>query len=166
MLRRATSDSDMNGEPAAQKSEESQSAGPFAGASFGLALRLIDVRVMQRANIAFGRLSLTPASASALALISMRPEARHGEIARALAIQPPNLTKLLNQMIGEGLIMRVAATRDRRGASYALTLRGRRLAIRVDMTMRALDDEYLAGLGRIERETLCKLLDKVAAGLG
>jgi DNA-binding MarR family transcriptional regulator len=139
---------------------------PLFGATFGLTLRLIDVRVMQRANRAFGRLSLTPASASALALVATRPDARHGEIARALAIQPPNLTKLLNQMIGEGLIMRVAATSDRRGASYALTLRGKRLAARVEATMRALDEDYLAGLDAAERETLCALLDKVAAGLG
>ena len=132
---------------------------------FGLATRLLDVRMMKRANALFARLGLTPASAAALLLIEANPGARHGELARALAIQPPNMTKLLNQMIGEELLRREEAPADRRHATFALSPRGRRAAGKARAAMEALDAQVLSPLTADERATLIDLTTKLARAL-
>ncbi len=135
------------------------------GPNFGLALRLLDLRLMRRAGEAFGALGLTPASATALLMIAANPGARHGELADALLIQRPNMTKLLKQLVDEGLLRRDGSDGDRRHVMFSLTPAGGRLAARARTTIDALDEAHLAGLTPGERETLAALVKKMSLAL-
>ncbi len=135
------------------------------GPNFGLAVRLLDLRLMKRASEVFGDLSLTPATATALLAIDANPGVRHGELADALRIQRPNLTKMLNQLVDDGLLRRGESAGDRRLVTFALTPRGSRAADSVRTTMAALDEQALSGLSRDEQETLFALIDKLTRAL-
>ena len=135
------------------------------GPNFGLAVRLLDLRLMKRASESFGDLSLTPATATALLAIDANPGVRHGELADALRIQRPNLTKMLNQLVDEGLLRRGESAGDRRLVTFALTPRGGRVAESVRSTMAALDEQALSGLSRDEQATLLALIVKLTRAL-
>jgi DNA-binding MarR family transcriptional regulator len=135
------------------------------GPNFGLAVRLLDLRLMKRASEAFGDLSLTPATATALLAIDANPGVRHGELADALRIQRPNLTKMLNQLVDEGLLRRGESAGDRRLVTFALTPRGARAAESVRNTMATLDARAISGLSEAEQATLLALIVKLTRAL-
>jgi DNA-binding MarR family transcriptional regulator len=135
------------------------------GPNFGLAVRLLDLRLMKRASEVFGDLGLTPATATALLAIDATPGVRHGELADALRIQRPNLTKMLNQLVDEGLLRRGESAGDRRLVTFALTPRGARVADGVRATMAALDAQALSGLSPDEQATLLALIVKLTRAL-
>lgn len=131
------------------------------GPNFGLAVRLLDLRMMKRAGEAFSRLGLTPAAATALLVIQANPGVRHGELADALFVQRPNMTKLLKQMVDEGLLRRGGSDGDRRHVMFSLTPAGKRLATRVETAMRSLDDLMFAGFTDAERAGLQEAIEKL-----
>lgn len=69
---------------------------------------------------------ITPAQASILAVIDNLGEPTLGEIAQAEQVQPPSVTRLVNQMESAGLITRHLDPEDRRLTRVALSAHGRK----------------------------------------
>ena len=132
------------------------------GPNFGLAMRLLDLRLMRQASEAFGGLGLTPASATALLIIAANPGVRHGELADTLLIQRPNMTKLLKQLVDAGWLRRDGSDGDRRHVMFSPTPEGARLAARARNAIQALDEAHLAGLTASERKIFAALIEKLS----
>lgn len=103
--------------------------------------------------------SISPAQASMLGMAERLGTPTLGELAKAEQIQPPTLTKLVAQMEGAGLIVRVDDPTDRRRCRVKVTVEGRRELKRI----RSRKTAYLvARLGALEpdaRSSIPALVD-------
>ena len=90
---------------------------------------------------------------------------RPTELFRSLMISSGGLTDRLVRLEERGLVRRVKSKEDRRSLIVELTPKGRALAesaLREDM---AVEDALVASLSRTERDTLARLLAKLALSL-
>jgi DNA-binding MarR family transcriptional regulator len=99
-----------------------------------------------------GQLASGPASVSMLA-------------ERALS-QQPTLTKVLDRMAAEGLIVRLADAADRRRVSVRLTEKGQRLAAELIPLAREHEARVLAGYAPREAAALKRTLKTLIARTG
>jgi DNA-binding MarR family transcriptional regulator len=82
--------------------------------------------LQKRAQRVFRPHGLTPAQFNVLHLLSGKPEGlRATDLARALIVDPSNVTGLLKRMKQMGLLTAVENVRDRRQHIVALTVKGR-----------------------------------------
>ena len=89
----------------------------------------------------------------------------HGELAKKLLIQPPNMTKMLKRLEAEGLIDRLASPRDRRRVVLLLTPKARRLMLRYRRAASAHEKMAFSTFSVIERETLIGLVKRALSSL-
>ena len=97
-----------------------------------------------------------------LALVQGNPDVTARQLARALAVTPPNIAIWLDRLESRGLITRTRSTSDARVHHVRVT---RAAAVLLDRSMRrVLDGEQaaLAVLSAAERAMLIELLHKVA----
>ena len=71
--------------------------------------------------------SPSPGAFSVLLVIGCNAGIRQGVLARALAIKPANIVKLLKQFEDDGLIVRTAPPEDKRAFELSLTRKGEAL---------------------------------------
>lgn len=83
------------------------------------------------------------------------------ELARALRIEGPTLTRHLDGLEAEGLVVRRRDTHDRRAVSVELTDPGRAKHADMVRAVQAFNRRLLAGLNEAEIETLRVLLAKL-----
>lgn len=104
---------------------------------------------------------LRPVAFTILALVERNPGVSARQLARALAVTPPNLTTWLEQLERRGLVGRERSAADRRSHHVTLTPAGQALVR--DATQRVLAAERAAlALTEGERTLLLELLHKVA----
>jgi DNA-binding MarR family transcriptional regulator len=105
---------------------------------------------------------LRPVEFTILTLVHENPGVTAKQLARALALAPPNITVWMERLEGRGLIERERSTTDRRAQHIRTTGAGATLAR--DALQRIVDgeNEVLAGLSAGERAMLGELLHKVA----
>jgi DNA-binding MarR family transcriptional regulator len=106
-----------------------------------------------------------PGAYSALMVIQGNPGIRPGELAAALVVKRPNMTKLLDSLERRGWIARQTPQHDGRGVSLVLTPAGLRKVERFASDAALMDREATDGLSKRERTTLLGLLDKLSAGV-
>ena len=83
------------------------------------------------------------------------------EVSRYLMVSNGNVTGLVDRLVADGLVVRVANARDRRATLALLTQKGmRRFTAMADVHARWLE-EMLAGFDRGRSETLVGLLDEL-----
>jgi DNA-binding MarR family transcriptional regulator len=113
-----------------------------------------------------GPLALRPVEYTILALIEANPGLTARQLARALAVTPPNIALWLERLDGRRLIQRSRSERDARVQHIDLTTEGRTLARR--STQRLLDAEAsaLSSMTAAERAMLVELVHKVAMTRG
>ena len=95
----------------------------------GYAMRRAQLKLFQ--NL-IGRLSdhdLRPAQFSALAIIEQNPGLMQADLARALAIEPPQVVPLLNKLESRALAVRVRCKPDKRSYGIFLSKAGEALLI-------------------------------------
>jgi DNA-binding MarR family transcriptional regulator len=105
---------------------------------------------------------LSPAQASALAMIDRLGTPTLGELALAEQVQPPTMTRLIAGMEDAGHVVRVAEHTDRRICRVKLTAEGRRTLLRIRSLKNAFLMRRLTALDPTERgeaETLVSLLE-------
>jgi MarR family transcriptional regulator, temperature-dependent positive regulator of motility len=87
------------------------------------------------------------------------------EIAQSTAFPKNTLSRAVGRLAKLGLVRRGAGGRDRRAQPLALTARGRALLDEALPRFVALEEEMLAPLSLMERETLSALMAKVVLGM-
>lgn len=87
------------------------------------------------------------------------------EIARRLAVTPPNVTKLIEGLATDGLVERHRSSRDRRVTEVAITSKGwKSFRAVTPLTLRSFD-EALSGLTESDKKLLIHLLAKLRISL-
>jgi DNA-binding MarR family transcriptional regulator len=97
-----------------------------------------------------------------LALVQGNPDVSARQLARALAVTPPNIAIWLDRLETRGLVLRTRSTRDARVQHIRLTRAGAALADRSLQRVREGEQAALSTLSTAERAMLVELLHKVA----
>ena len=97
-----------------------------------------------------------------LALVQGNPGVTARQLARALAVTPPNVAVWLDRLESRGLVARERSTRDARVQHVQLTRAGTVLVERTVQTLLEGEQAALAALSAAERAMLVELLHKVA----
>ena len=131
----------------------------------GYALRRAQIQVFQHLVGQFAEYDLRPAQFSALALIHKNPGLTQVELARALAIEPPQLVLIVNKLEQRGLALRIRSKVDRRSYGLYLSKPGEALLEKLQQIAAASDEVATANLDKAERAQLLALLKKIYLGL-
>lgn len=110
--------------------------------------------VVDAVGISFG-------SARALRRVARQPMSM-GELASALAIDPPNATAVVDDLERQGLLRRRPHPEDRRAKLVETTERGRELAARADRIL-AEPPAALSTVDEADLKTLLRILTRLAS---
>jgi DNA-binding MarR family transcriptional regulator len=86
-------------------------------------------------------------------------------LAEALGVEPPTVTKMLQRMEAADLVSRRPDASDRRAIRVHLTPKGRRLRNRVEKLWAELEAQTVGGLSDRQQATLRNLLNAMEANL-
>lgn len=105
---------------------------------------------------------LRPVEFTVLCLVNENPGVSAKQLARALAVTPPNLTTWIDRLEQRGLVERERSHADRRAQHIRTTVAGAALALQTAGLIVAAERDTLAGLSHAERLILIELLHKAA----
>ena len=88
------------------------------------------------------------------------------DLAERLGMTRGAISKLIDRLVGKGLVARTAGKKDRRYQSVALTREGQRLAPKLAALADQNDEEFFGDLSAAERETLMRLMREIARARG
>jgi DNA-binding MarR family transcriptional regulator len=97
-----------------------------------------------------------------LALIDANPGVTARQLAKALAVTPPNVAVMLDRLEERGLVQRERGTADARMQHLSLSAAGTALVRQAAAALQAGESTSLAGLSAAERAMLAELLHKAA----
>ena len=124
---------------------------PDENATLGLLVRLLDLKLARASAAMLAESSVSLAEMSALRMIADQPGIRPGAIAEALAIKPPNLTRLINRLELAGLCRRSGGDGDdERAVLLRLTPQGDKI---VALGRKVADQVEARALSRLPAET-------------
>ncbi len=135
--------------------------GPLSDLS-GFMLRLTQLQVFELFFAAFDPRQVRPGQIGILIAIGSNPGIRQGVLADALHIKWSNMAKIVRLLEGDGLIERRVPASDRRAVELRLTRAGRTFVRRILPAIKANDRAATRALTTRERETLMRLLRKMA----
>lgn len=142
---------------------------PLARLSEGGAHAIVGYQLAQAAIVTnqvfderVGRGGLRRVEFTILALVQGNPDVTARQLARALAVTPPNIAIWLDKLESRGLVARERSTSDARMQHVRLTGRGKALVERSAQSLLEGEGEALAVLSAAERAMLVELLHKVA----
>ncbi|MEE4464973.1 MarR family transcriptional regulator [Azotobacter chroococcum] len=127
----------------------------------GYALRRAQLKVFQHLVSRLGVFDLRPAQFTALAIIEHNPGLMQADLARALAIEPPQAVVLLNKLESRGLAVRVRCKPDKRSYGIFLSKAGETLLRELREVAAQSDLDATAALSAEERQQLIGLLHKI-----
>jgi len=110
-------------------------------------------------------LGLHPGQESVLKALQENDGQTMSELAGALGVRPPTVTKMINRLGANDLVRREASPADGRLSRAYLTEAGRECATEIDRNMRALEREAMAGVPSKEKKKLKKLLKQIEENL-
>jgi DNA-binding MarR family transcriptional regulator len=110
-------------------------------------------------------LELRPVEYTVLTLIAENPGGSPAQLARALAVTPPNITAIVDRLVARGLAQRKASAQDRRAQILTVTRAGADLVRKATERIIAAERAALA-LTAGEQAILAELLHKVACARG
>lgn len=106
-------------------------------------------------------LALRRVEYTVLTLIAENPGGSPARLARALAVTPPNITAVVDRLVGRGLVQRKPSDEDKRGQLLTVTRTGADLVRKATERIVAAERAALA-LSTGEQAILAELLHKVA----
>jgi DNA-binding MarR family transcriptional regulator len=118
-----------------------------------------------RAGVHLARIGLHPGQETVLKVLADQDGQSMSELAAALAVQPPTVTKMISRLGAQGLVTRQVSASDGRLARVYLTDAGRDRVAAVDAAWKRVEKEALAGLDDKDRKRLRKLLRQVERNL-
>lgn len=127
----------------------------------GYAMRRAQLKLFQNLIERLSAHDLRPAQFSALAIIDQSPGLMQADLAKALAIEPPQVVPLLNKLESRALAVRVRCKPDKRSYGIFLSKTGETLLKELKQIAAESDRDATSALDSQEREELLRLLKKV-----
>ncbi len=118
-----------------------------------------------RSGAHLSRIGLHPGQEFVLKCLDEEDGQTMSQLALALAVQPPTVTKMVTRLAAHGLVIRQTSQQDGRLARVFLTEEGRALVKDIDKLWRRLEKEALAGIEDKDRKKLRKLLRVIEKNL-
>jgi len=132
--------------------------------TFGLAQAAHVYRV--RAGSRLSRIELHSGQENLLKALETQDGQSMSELASALGVQPPTVTKMISRLAAQDYVERRAAKGDGRQAMVFLTERGQKAISSIDKVWKRIEKDALAGIDDKDRKRLRKLLRQVERNLG
>lgn len=132
-----------------------------------MTFRLVQAAKAQRARSGahLTRIGLHPGQELVLKVLADGDGRTMSQLALALGVQPPTVTKMVTRLSGQGYVRRQTSDADGRLARVYLTEEGRELVVSVDKAWKRLEREAMSGLDDKDRKKLRKLLRQVERNL-
>ncbi len=129
--------------------------------------RLVQAAKAQRARSGnhLSRIGLHPGQELVLKVLADSDGRTMSQLALALGVQPPTVTKMVTRLSAQGYVRRQVSDADGRLARVYLTDDGRVLIEDVDRAWKRLERQAMAGLDDKDRKKLRKLLRQVEKNL-
>lgn len=118
-----------------------------------------------RSGAHLSRIGLHPGQEAVLKVLNEADGKTMSQLALALGVQPPTVTKMVTRLTSQGLVFRRVSDNDGRLARVYLTEDGRDRILQVDRAWKRLEKEALAGIDDKDRKKLRKLLRLVEKNL-
>ncbi len=128
----------------------------------GFMLRLAQLHLFESFFRDFGARGITPGQIGILVAIGRNPGVRQGVLADALRIKWSNMAKIVRLFEGQGLVERQVPQNDRRAVELHLTDKGRAAVDETVPQLTVSDQAATTALTARERDTLLRLLAKLA----
>ena len=109
-------------------------------------------------------LPYNPVDYQTLRFVAVNADARATDIAREVGVPATTMQSALDRLVRRGLLAKRASDSDRRARLYRLSIEGRRVHAAIEAQDRANMAAMVEPLSDAERETLARLLDRVAQG--
>lgn len=129
--------------------------------------RLVQAAKAQRARSGghLMRIGLHPGQELVLKVLADEDGRTMSQLALALGVQPPTVTKMVTRLSAQGYVRRQTSDTDGRLARVHLTDEGRGLIDSVDKSWKRLEREAMAGLEDKDRKKLRKMLRQIERNL-
>ncbi len=111
------------------------------------------------------RIGLHPGQELVLKVLADTDGRTMSQLALALGVQPPTVTKMVTRLSAQGYVRRQVSDKDGRLARVYLTEAGQELVASVDKAWKRLEREAMSGLDEKDRKKLRKLLRQVEKNL-
>lgn len=111
------------------------------------------------------RIGLHPGQELVLKVLADADGKTMTELAVALGVQPPTVTKMVTRLSSQGYLRRQASDTDGRLSRVYLTETGQELVLSVDKAWKRLEREAMAGLDDKDRKRLRKMLRQIEKNL-
>ena len=131
------------------------------GRALAYAARLHRARLGERLSA----LGLFPGQEVALQELAKQSPMTMGDLAGALKVKPPTISKTIGRLSAQGLVTRVSGGRDARLVQVALTASGEAKVRDLSGVWEEVEKDLLAKLDSKEIKLLRKLLRRAAKGL-
>ena len=118
-----------------------------------------------RAGGQLSRIGLHPGQEALLKALAAADGMTMSELAAALAVQPPTITKMISRLAAQDYVERRASSGDGRQAHVFLTERGNHAIAMIDKIWKRVEKTALANIEDKERKRLKKLLRQVERNL-
>jgi DNA-binding MarR family transcriptional regulator len=135
------------------------------GQDVGFMMRTAQLALQEHVLPRLRDLDLTVSQRTIMRLIDARPASRQQQIADALRIKRANLTPLINELVGLGLVARRSSTQGKRANAVHLTVKGKRSLEASSAALQARCCDLEEMLTRTERDQLLRLLRKIVRHL-
>jgi MarR family transcriptional regulator, organic hydroperoxide resistance regulator len=119
-----------------------------------------------RAGSQLSRINLHSGQDALLKALATADGMSMSDLAAALGVQPPTVTKMISRLAAQGYVERRPAPGDGRQAQVFLTERGRDAIGQIDKLWKRIEKTALAGVDDKDRKRLRKLLRQVERNLG
>ena len=121
-------------------------------------LRRTAVQAMVVVNNILRQYGLRRTTFASLSVVIDEPGIKQGTLADVLAVDRPNIVKIIDTLEEEGLLIREKVLNDRRVYALMPTEKGITLADKVTADIKRLDDDLLAGLSEHNIKTFQDVL--------
>ncbi len=118
-----------------------------------------------RAGGQLSRIGLHPGQEALLKALAAADGMTMSELAAALGVQPPTITKMISRLAAQDYVERRASTGDGRQANVFLTERGNHAIAVIDKIWKRMEKTALANIEDRDRKRLKKLLRQVERNL-
>ena len=127
----------------------------------GYVMRRVQMQLTQHLSSRLEEHDIRPAQFTALSIIEQSPGLMQADLAKALAIEPPQAVLMVNKLESRGLAMRIRSNPDKRSYGLFLSKAGEQLLKQLkDLAVQS-DRDSTAALSDAEREQLLALLNKL-----
>jgi len=119
-----------------------------------------------RAGSRLARIELHSGQESLLKALGDNDGQSMSDLAAALGVQPPTVTKMISRLASQDYVERRSSIGDGRQALVFLTERGRQAISMIDKVWKRIEKDAVAGIDEKDRKRLRKLLRQIERNLG